>query len=110
MAMDLPDPAVSLLEERYGATPWAMLHAWVSDETILAVLAVAPEDAFDVEADTFDVDRISLEHVQLVFDQGEGWTLAVDGEVGLNAVFEELVSAHEQPGGEGADGGAPLES
>ncbi len=106
MAMDLPEPAVALLDQRFEGSAWAMLHAWVSDETILAVIAVAPEAAFDVDEDTFDVDVVRVEHVQLLHDTDEGWTLEVDGEVDLRSVFEELVAAHEGDNG----GDAPLES
>lgn len=105
--MDMPEPALALIDERYGDASWALLHAWISDETVLAVVAVAPDDAFDPSEDAFDVDAVLLEHLQLAHDAESGWSLSVDGEASLRDVFEELVASYEDANEAGE---APLES
>lgn len=93
--MDVPEPAVRLLEERYADEPWTLLHAWVSEDTVLAVVAVAGEGVFDEEADAFDVDGVRLEYLQLFDTVQEGWELSLDAGAELGDVFGELVRAYE---------------
>jgi len=96
--MEIPEAAEALLEERYKGSTWAMLHAWTSDETVLAVIAVADDDCFDLEDDAFDVDRIRLEALQIFDTVQEGWAIEEDTAFELGDVFAELVHAFE--GGE----------
>jgi hypothetical protein len=96
--MNIPEAAEALLEERYEGSTWTMLHAWTSDETVLAVIAVADDDCFDLEEDAFDVDRIRLEALQIFDTVQEGWAIEEDTAFELGDVFAELVQAFE--GGE----------
>jgi len=106
--MDIPEAAEALLEERYKGSTWTMLHAWMSEETVLAVVAVADEDCFDAQEDAFDIDRVRIEALQLFDTLQEGWTLEEDTTFELGDVFGELVQAFE--GDNGATDGEPLRS
>ena len=99
--MDLPEPAAKVLERHYEGEPWTLLHAWVADDTVLAVVAVAGSNVFDEEADTFDVDEVRLEHLQLFDTIQEGWDLSVDSSAELGDVFGELVKSYEGGGDDG---------
>lgn len=88
---ELPDGAARALTERYGDAMWTLLHAWVEADTVLAVVSVAPEDAFDESADAFDVDIVEL-HLLRVFDTLQGsWEVASDQELRLGTMFEDFV-------------------
>lgn len=102
--MDVPAPARALLEARYQDASWTLLHAWISDETVLAVVAVADDAVFDPDEDVFDVDGVRIEALQLFDTLQEGWTLSDDGTFELGDVFGELVRAYE------GDPPEPLES
>lgn len=100
--MDVPEPAVRLLNDHYRNEPWTLLHAWVSEDTVLAVVAVAGEGVFDEEADAFDVDGVRIEYLQLFDTIQEGWELSLDAGAELGDVFGELVRVFEG-GAEGDD-------
>ena len=92
-AEDLPQGARDALEARYGDLSWSLLHAWVADDTVLAVAAVAPDAAFDEAADAFDVDIVEL-HLLRVFDDLQGgWDIVSDHVVALGSLFEDFVQA-----------------
>ena len=88
---DLPEGVRAVLNDRYDGSLWTVLHAWVDDDTVLAVVSVAPHDAFDEPADAFDVDIVEL-HMLRVFDtlQG-GWDVVADHELALGSLFESFV-------------------
>lgn len=90
-ADDMPAGALAALEDRYGDALWTLLHAWIDDETVLAVVSVAPEEAFDESVDAFDVDIVEL-HLLRIFDtlQGE-WGVAADHEMRMGTLFEDFV-------------------
>ena len=102
--MDVPEPAHALLEERFKDAAWTLLHAWISEDTVLAVVAVAENAVFDPEEDVFDVDGVRIEALQLFDTLQEGWELSEDGAFELGDVFGELVRAYETEAPE------PLES
>ena len=93
--MDVPEPVTELLERHYQEESWTLLHAWVSNDTVLAVVAVAGVGVFDTDSDTFDVDGVRIEHLQLFDTIQEGWSLEVDSSADLGDVFGELVRAYE---------------
>src|SRR6056297_1112879 len=96
VAMDVPEPARALLEARYQNASWTLLHAWISDETVLAVVAVAEDDVFDPEEDHFDVDGVRIEALQMFDTLQEGWEIEEDAAFELGDVFGELVRAYEE--------------
>ena len=88
---DLPPGARDALERRYEGSFWTILHAWVDDDTVLAVMSLAPADAFDEAADAFDVDIVEL-HMVRVFDTLQGrWDVVADHELALGSLFESFV-------------------
>ncbi len=93
--MDVPEAARALLEERYRNASWTLLHAWIAEDTVLAVVAVADDAVFDPEDDVFDVDGVRIEALQLFDTVQEGWELSEDGAFELGDVFGELVRAYE---------------
>lgn len=93
--MDVPEPAIELLTRHYHDDPWTLLHAWVSEDTVLAVVAIAGEGVFDEEADAFDVDGVRIEYLQLFDTVQEGWELSLDASAELGDVFGELVRVYE---------------
>lgn len=101
--MDVPEPAVELLKRHYQNAPWTLLHAWVSEDTVLAVVAVAGEGVFDEVADAFDVDGVRIEYLQLFDTVQEGWELSLDAGADLGDVFGELVRVYEGRDDEDAD-------
>ena len=101
--MDVPEPAQALLEARYGEASWTLLHAWMSEDTVLCVVAVADEACFDSEEDMFDVDRVRIEALQVFDTMQDGWTIEEDTSFELGDVFGELVREFE---GEDAQGEA----
>lgn len=119
--MEIPEGAYHKLSERFHGTAWTLLHVWTTEEALLAVVATAADDAFDEQADEFDVDSVELHMVTLFDTLQEGWTLAPDAAMRLDEVFEELVDAFydrdedddedddendaDGAGGRGADGG-----
>lgn len=103
--MDVPEPARALLEARYEGSAWSLLHAWMSDETVLCLVAVAGDDVFDPVEDTFDVDGVRVEALQLFDTVQEGWELSEDGDFALGDVFGDLVRAYEEAMSD--DEGAP---
>ena len=96
--MDVPEPARALLAARYEDASWTLLHAWISDDTVLAVVAVADDEVFDPDEDVFDVDGVRIEALQLLDTLQEGWELSEDGAFELGDVFGELVRAYEGEG------------
>lgn len=108
--MEVPEAAVHLLEERYADEPWTLLHAWVSEDTVLAIVAIASEGVFDEEADAFDVDGVRLEYLQLFDTVQEGWELSLDASAELGDVFGELVRAYEGDDDEEEGEGGALQS
>lgn len=91
---DLPEGARAALEERYGDTDWQLLHAWIDDDSILAVAAIAPAAAFDESADAFDVDIVELHMLRIFDDLQGGWDVVADHELALASLFEEFVQAY----------------
>ena len=88
---DLPKGARDALERRYEGSFWTILHAWVDDDTVLAVVSVAPADAFDESADAFDVDIVEV-HMLRIFDTLQGrWDVVADHELALGSLFESFV-------------------
>jgi hypothetical protein len=59
--MDVPEPARALLDARYQGSAWSLLHAWISDDTVLCVVAMADDVVFDPDSDFFDVDGVRIE-------------------------------------------------
>ena len=101
-AESLPRGARDALEARYGDLSWSLLHAWVAEDTVMAVVAFAPETAFDEAVDAFDVDIVEL-HLLRVFDDLQGgWDILSDHVVALGSLFEEFVQEYldrtEPPG------------
>lgn len=94
--MDVPEPARALLEARYQNASWTLLHAWISEETVLAVVAVAEDAVFDPEEDHFDVDGVRIEALQMFDTLQEGWEIEEDAAFELGDVFGELVRAYEE--------------
>lgn len=90
-ADDMPAGALAALGERYGDALWTLVHAWIDDETVLAVISVAPDAAFDASSDAFDVDIVEV-HMLRIFDtlQGE-WDVVADHEMRLGTLFEDFV-------------------
>ena len=100
---DMPSGARAALHSRYSGRDWALVHAWIDDDTVLAVTATAPEAAFDEGEDAFDVDAVEL-HLLRVFDDLQGgWEVVADHELPLSSLFEDLVQSYldrtEPPGG-----------
>ena len=88
---DLPEGARVALEQRYEGAFWTVLHAWVDDDTVLLVVSVAPDDAFDEAADAFDVDIVEV-HMLRVFDTLQGrWDVVAAHQLALGALFESFV-------------------
>ena len=108
--MDVPEPARALLEARYEGAAWSLLHAWVSDDTVLCLVAVAEDEVFDPDEDFFDVDGVRIEALQLFDTLQEGWELTEDAAFPLGDVFGELVRAYEERGGEVPASSEALES
>lgn len=87
----LPAGAKRALTERYGDQLWTVVHAWVNEDSVLAVVSVAPESAFEEDADAFDVDIVEL-HLLRMFDTLQGWwDVASDQELRLGTLFEDFV-------------------
>lgn len=105
--MDVPEPARALLEDRYRGSAWSLLHAWVSDDTVLCLVAVAGDEVFDPVEDAFDVDGVRIEALQLFDTVQDGWEVSEDGGFALGDVFGELVRAYEEAEAEGAPESAP---
>jgi hypothetical protein len=101
--MDVPEPAQALLDARYEGASWTLLHAWISEETVLCMVAVAEDACFVPEDDAFDVDRVRFEALQLFDTMQDGWTLEEDTGFELGDVFGELVSAYEAAGTDASD-------
>ncbi|MEX2502335.1 MAG: hypothetical protein WD336_08155 [Trueperaceae bacterium] len=99
---DLPEEARTLLQARYAGSAWTLLHAWIADDTVLAVVAVADDVLFDPSDDAFDVDGVRIETVQAFDTLQDGWDLAEDGAFPLGDVFGELIDAFERSQGDGA--------
>ncbi len=95
---DLPEAARALLDDRYAGTAWTLLHAWIADDAVLAVVAVADEVLFDPDDDAFDVDGVRIETVQAFDTLQDGWDLAEDGAFPLGDVFGELIDAYGRLG------------
>lgn len=90
-ADELPAGATRALETKYGDAMWTLVHAWVQDDSVLAVVSVAPEGAFEESADAFDVDIVEL-HLLRVFDTLQGrWDVVADQELRLGTLFEDFV-------------------
>ena len=94
--MDVPEPARALLDTRYQGSAWSLLHAWISDDTVLCVVAVADDVVFDPDGDFFDVDGVRIEALQLFDTVQDGWEVSEDATFELGDVFGELVSAYEE--------------
>ncbi len=111
--MDVPAPARALLDARFEGSAWTLLHAWVSEDTVLCLVAVAEDEVFDPEEDYFDVDGVRIEALQLFDTIQDGWELTEDAAFALGDVFGELVRGYEAAAAEDEgeeDAPAPLES
>ena len=112
--MDVPAPARALLDARFEGSAWTLLHAWVSEDTVLCLVAVAEDEVFDPEEDYFDVDGVRIEALQLFDTIQDGWELTEDAAFALGDVFGELVRGYEAAAAGEADdeedAPAPLES
>lgn len=105
--MDVPEGAREQMERLYANEAWTLLHAWIGEGAVLAVVAVAADGVFDQEADAFDVDGVRIDYLQLTREEGAGWTSSVDASAELGDVFGELVHAFEERDTAGTE---PLES
>ncbi|MDZ7799448.1 MAG: hypothetical protein U5K81_01580 [Trueperaceae bacterium] len=105
--MDVPEGAQEQMELLYGREAWTLLHAWIGEGAVLAVVAVAADGVFDQEEDAFNVDGVRLDYLQLTEEEDGAWSSSVDASAELGDVFGELVHAFEHREHSGSE---PLES
>lgn len=92
--MDLPQGARDAMDEWLAGNTGALLHAWIAEDekSVLGVVAMVGDEAFDSETDSYDVDSIEI-CMLTVFDSGqEGWDVTVDSDLKLGALFGELAN------------------
>ncbi len=108
--MDIPEPARKLLEARFEGEDWTLMHAWISEETVLCVCAIAGEGAIDADDEgVLDVDAVRIEALQLFSEGTADWTLSEDGAFSMADVFGDLLGdTHDHE--DAHDPGPPLES
>ena len=94
--MDIPETAYEALADAFQDSVSVILHTWTTGAgDIHAALATSPEEAFDEEEQSFDVDRIEMVMVSLRHELGdEAWSVEIESGFGMGDIFADLVEAY----------------